>query len=49
MITREQWKELVDKYEKYCPYEEVHDASSYEVAEKYIKNMPVLGALYEKG
>lgn len=42
MITVEQWKELVKKHDRYCSYEEVQDASSYEIAERYIKNMPVL-------
>lgn len=49
MITIEQWKELVKKHDRYCPYEEVKDASSYDVAERYIKNMPILLGIVQNG
>lgn len=41
MITKEQWLELCKKYDKWCSYEEVKDCSSVEIAEIYIKTMPV--------
>lgn len=38
-ITKNQWIELCQKYNKWCEYETVQN-SSYEQAENFIKNMP---------
>lgn len=40
MITEEKWKELCQKYDKWCPYEFVKDLTEEE-AEIFIKLMPV--------
>lgn len=39
VVEKEEWLQLCQKYNKWCPLEEVEGLSYLEV-EKYIKNLP---------
>ncbi len=43
-VTKEQWKEICAKYEKWCLFDEVKDFT-YERAEAYVKSMPTWGPM----